>query len=66
MEQKLGSRKFWTLIGTFVANVLLLFAVQPEIIVQVCAVISSMGVAIAYIIGEAKVDAARVAKPTLE
>ncbi|MDD3288426.1 MAG: hypothetical protein PHX43_05405 [Alphaproteobacteria bacterium] len=48
------------------ANVLLLFAVQPEMIVQVCAVISSMGVAIAYIIGEAKVDAARVAKPTLK
>lgn len=39
-------------------NILVLFAVPAEMIVQVCAVISSAGVAVAYILGEAKVDAA--------
>ena len=59
-KQKLGSRKFWTLIVTLIGNILVLFAVQPEMIVQVCTVISSMGVAVAYILGEASVDAARL------
>lgn len=44
---------------TLIGNILVLFAVQPEMIVQVCTVISSMGVAVAYILGEASVDAAR-------
>ena len=39
-------------------NILVLFAVPAEMIVQVCAVISSAGVAVAYIMGEATVDAA--------
>lgn len=61
-KQKLASRKFWTLIATLVTDVLVLFALPAEQIVQVCAVISSAGVAAAYIWGEAKVDAARITK----
>lgn len=57
-KQKLSSRKLWTLIITLVTNILVLFAVPAEMIVQVCAVISSAGVAVAYIMGEATVDAA--------
>ena len=61
-KAKLSSRKLWTLILTLVTNILVLFAVPAEMIVQICAVISSAGVAIAYIIGESKVDAAAVQK----
>lgn len=46
------------MIITLVTNILVLFAVPAEMIVQVCAVISSAGVAVAYILGEAQVDAA--------
>ncbi len=58
-KQKLSSRKFWVAIIGFVTSLLVAFGVNDLTIEQVTAVISSVSVLIAYIIGEGLVDAKR-------
>lgn len=58
-KQKLSSRKFWVAVIGFVTSLLVAFGVNDLTIEQVTAVISSVSVLIAYIIGEGLVDAKR-------
>lgn len=59
-KSKLTSRKFWCAIIGFVTAILVAFNVPNLEIEQITAIISAMGVLIAYIIGEGVVDAKRV------
>ena len=59
-KSKLTSRKFWCAIIGFVTAILVAFNVSNLEIEQITAIISAMGVLIAYIIGEGVVDAKRV------
>ena len=59
LKQKLSSRKLWAAIAAFAVAVATLFGADSATIEQISALISAVGVAIAYIIGEAYVDAAR-------
>lgn len=61
-QQKLTSRKFWAAVAAFVTALLLLFGVNDLTIEKVIAVVSTMSVLIAYIIGEGLVDSARMKK----
>ena len=58
-KQKLSSRKFWAAVVGFVTALLVAFRADNSTIEQVSAVITAGGVLIAYIIGEAVVDANR-------
>lgn len=59
--RKLSSRKFWALVAALVTAILVLFAVPSGSIEQVTAIIGAFGTIVAYIMGEAKVDAAAAA-----
>lgn len=58
--QKLTSRKFWAMVANFVANILIAFNMTQNEIAQITAIIIAGGGVVAFILGEAKVDAARV------
>jgi uncharacterized membrane protein len=59
-KQKLTSRKFISAIIGFVTAILLAFNVSDLTIEQVVAIMSSILVLVAYILGEASVDTERV------
>ena len=58
-KQKLSSRKLWAAIAAFAVATATLFGADSVTVEQISALISAVGVAIAYIIGESCVDAAR-------
>ena len=61
-KQKLTSRKFWAAITGFATSIMIVFGVDELAIEQVVALIGSMSVLIAYIVGEGLVDSARINK----
>ena len=56
-KQKLSSRKLWAAIAGFVTALAAAFGVDGMTTEQIAAVISAVGVLVAYIIGESCVDA---------
>lgn len=58
-KQKLSSRKLWAMIAAFVAALLVIFRVPEPTIEQIIALITAVGVVIAYVLAEGKIDAAR-------
>lgn len=56
-KRKLSSRKFWAALGSFVAAIAVVCGAGESVITEVCAIISSAGVLIAYILGESIIDA---------
>jgi hypothetical protein len=61
-KKKLSSRKFWALVATFAASMLVLFGVGEADITKITALITAAGSAIAYIFAEGNVDAKSVKK----
>ena len=61
-KQKLTSRKFWMAITGFITSIMIVFGVDELAIEQSVALIGSMSVLIAYIVGEGLVDSARINK----
>ncbi len=60
--KKLNSRKFWTMLASFVVSVLALFNFDENTLLQVTSLITTFGTAVVYIIGESMVDSAGVGK----
>jgi len=58
-KQKLSSRKLWAMLGTQVTAILTAFNAGDSVIMQVSAVIASVGGFVVYILGEASVDKSR-------
>ena len=59
IKQKLGSRKFWTMLLGWLTSMATAFGASENTIVQITAVIGGFGVMAVYLLAEAKVDAAR-------
>ena len=57
-KRKLSSRKFWAMLGGFMAAVLAFIGASETVSTQVTAIISAAGVIIAYILAEGFTDAA--------
>lgn len=55
-ERKLTSRKFWAAVVGFITAILIAFKVDNLTVEQVTAVISALGVLVAYILGEGLAD----------
>lgn len=56
---KLASRKFWALLAGLAIAVLIAFGSDAGMIERVVAAITALGSIVAYVLGEAQVDAAR-------
>ena len=56
MKKKLTSRKFWVAVMGFITAILVAFSVPQGSIEQISAIISSFGVLVVYILGEAYAD----------
>lgn len=56
-KRKLSSRKFWLSLASFITSVLLAFNVGEDNVTKIVAIISSLGVVVAYVISEAVIDA---------
>lgn len=59
-KQKLSSRKAWAAFAGVVAPILVLLNVPTETIVQIVAIIGSIGTLVIYILVEGNIDAKRV------
>lgn len=59
-KQKLSSRKFWAMLGGQVTSILTAFNAGDNVIMQVGAVIASIGIFAVYILSEAIVDSKRI------
>ncbi len=59
--KKLSSRKFWSLIASFVSSMIAFFGRSESVAVQVTSLIVLGGAIVAYILTEGKVDAASAA-----
>ncbi len=55
-KRKLTSRKFWAAVVGFVTAILTAFKIDNLTVEQVTAVISALGVLVAYILGEGLAD----------
>ncbi len=55
-ERKLTSRKFWAAVVGFITAILIAFKIDNLTVEQVTAVISALGVLVAYILGEGLAD----------
>lgn len=55
-KRKLTSRKFWAAVVGFVTAILIAFKIDNLTVEQVTAVISALGVLVAYILGEGLAD----------
>ena len=55
-KRKLTSRKFWAAIVGFITAILIAFKIDNLTVEQVTAVISALGVLVAYILGEGLAD----------
>ncbi len=64
LKRKLTSRKLWAAAAGFAAALAVAFGVDELTAEQIAAVISAVGLLIAYILGESYVDANRTAKDT--
>lgn len=53
---KFTSRKFWAMIAAIVVSVLTMLNYSEDSLVQVTSLITTVGAAVAYIIGESSVD----------
>ena len=60
-SKKLYSRKFWSLIASFVSSMIAFFGGSESVAVQVTSLIVLGGAIVAYILTEGKVDAASAA-----
>lgn len=60
--QKLTSRKLWVAIIGIVVGLAAAFGIEENEYAQIVGVVGSIGSGIAYILGEAKVDAANKAE----
>lgn len=58
-KQKLSSRKLWLAIAGFVTGILLNF-IAPEVAERISGSILSFGSIVIYILGESRIDAARI------
>lgn len=58
--KKLSSRKFWSLIASFVSSMIVFFGGSESVAVQVTSLIVLGGAIVAYILTEGKIDAAGV------
>lgn len=58
-KNKLTSRKFWAAIVTFITSIITAFGASDSVVAQVTGIIMAGAAAIAYIIGEGLVDAAK-------
>ena len=61
-KRKLTSRKFWAAVGAFITALMILFGFDDMTIEKVIAVVSTMSVLIAYIIGEGLIDNSKIKK----
>ena len=59
-KQKLSSRKLWAALVGVVVGVAMAFGMDESEWTEVAGIITSLGSVVAYIFGEAKVDAARI------
>ena len=59
LKQKLSSRKLWAAVAAFAVAVCALFGIDELTVEHISALISAVGVMVAYIIGESCVDASR-------
>lgn len=57
-KRKLSSRKFWAMVGGFIAAVMAFLGASEAVSTQITAIISAAGVIIAYILAEGFTDAA--------
>ncbi|NLG90150.1 MAG: hypothetical protein GX494_13255 [Clostridiaceae bacterium] len=55
-KRKLTSRKFWAAVVGFITAILIAFRIDNLTVEQVTAVISALGVLVAYILGEGLAD----------
>lgn len=55
-KRKLTSRKFWAAVVGFTTAILIAFKIDNLTVEQVTAVISALGVLVAYILGEGLAD----------
>ena len=55
-KRKLTSRKFWAAVVCFITAILIAFRIDNLTVEQVTAVISALGVLVAYILGECLAD----------
>lgn len=62
--QKLSSRKLWACVAGFVAGLAVVFGLDNDTITSVSGAVVAGASVVAYIYGEAKVDAANVASNT--
>lgn len=60
LKQKLTSRKLWAAIAGIVAGLAAVFGLDENTIAQVAGLVTAAASVVAYIGGEAKVDAARL------
>lgn len=58
-KQKLASRKFWAALIGFAAAIAAAFGIDSITSEQITAIISAVGILVAYIIGESCVDTSR-------
>lgn len=58
-KSKLTSRKFWVAIVTFITSIITAFGASDSVVTQVTGIIMAGATAVAYIIGEGLVDAAK-------
>lgn len=64
--RKLGSRKLWACVAGFVAGLAVVFGLDTDTITSVSGAVVAGASIVAYIHGEAKVDAASAASDTTE
>lgn len=63
-KQKLSSRKFWAMLGGQITAILTALNASESVVLQVSAVIASIGMLVVYILAEAYVDSKREEKIT--
>ncbi len=60
-KQKLTSRKLWIAIAGIIGGLVVYFGADGNEIAEVAAIVLQIASGVSYILGESKVDAARVA-----
>ena len=58
-RQKLSSRRFWSMLGGQVTAILAAVNANERVVLQVAAIIASVGIFAVYMLSESKVDKAR-------
>ena len=62
-KQKLSSRRFWSMLGGQVTAILAAVNADESVVIQVAAIIASVGIFAVYMLSESKVDKARAEHP---